>query len=286
MHRAIHAAARTACRALGPVLVCAPLALAGCGAGPTAPATTPTADTAATSAPSRPASEAAPVIGILGGMGPAATADLYEKIIAATPARRDQEHARVVIWADPTVPDRTEALLGNGPDPVPALQRGVDRLEGAGASFLVIACNTAHAFLPRLRTRVPVLGIMEATVETLRAKVPAARRVGLLATTGTLRTGLYQRALAARDLEPVLPSDAGQAEVMEAIARVKRGERGPEVTAIVARVGDGLVRAGAEVLVTGCTELPLVYRTEHAKVPVIDPTDALAHAAVARARGR
>src|SRR5436190_80738 len=83
---------------------------------------------------------------------PAARADLYAKIVAATPAARDQDHPRVVVWADPTTPDRTAALEGVGPSPVPWLQHGVDELERSGATFLVVACNTAHAFLPQLTT--------------------------------------------------------------------------------------------------------------------------------------
>lgn len=225
-----------------------------------------------------------PVVGILGGMGPAATADLYAKIVAATPAQRDQEHVRVVVWADPTTPDRTAALEGTGPSPVPWLQQGVDRLERSGASFIVVACNTAHAFLPQLTTHVPVVRIMDETARAVRETHPAATRVGLLATRGTVKTRLYQDAFAAVGLAVVVPDEARQAAVSEAIARVKRGDKGPDVTALVDKAGRALAaEQGAEVLVTGCTELPLVYRREDAPVPVVDPTDALARAVVRRA---
>src|SRR5436305_14021021 len=97
---------------------------------------------------------ARPIAGILGGMGPAATADLYQKIIAATPATRDQEHIPVVIWADPTVPDRTPAVLDGGEDPTPWLLRGAERLVAMGAAFIAVPCNTAHAFFPRIAPQI------------------------------------------------------------------------------------------------------------------------------------
>ena len=90
-----------------------------------------------------------PIVGILGGMGPLATADFYTKLILATPATRDQEHLRVVMWADPTVPDRSVGILGDGPDATPWLVRGGQMLAAMGAAFIAMPCNTAHAYLPR-----------------------------------------------------------------------------------------------------------------------------------------
>src|SRR5204862_453702 len=103
------------------------------------------------------------IVGILGGMGPLATADLYRKIILATPAGRDQDHLHVIIDADPSVPDRSAALRGEAPDPTPWLLRGARRLEAAGAAFIAVPCNTAHAFLPALRPQlaIPILATIE-----------------------------------------------------------------------------------------------------------------------------
>ena len=132
------------------------------------------------------------IIGILGGMGPLATADLYTKIIRATPATRDQEHLHVIIDADPTVPDRSAFLRGLGPDPMPKLTAGAERLERIGAAFIAIPCNTAHAFLPALRGRVgiPILDMVAETAVRVRRDHPSARRVGILATQGTIESGL------------------------------------------------------------------------------------------------
>ncbi len=227
------------------------------------------------------------IVGILGGMGPAATADLYQKIIAATPATRDQEHLHVVIWADPTVPDRTDALLHGGEDPTPWLVRGAQQLEAMGAGLIAVPCNTAHAFFAAVTDQVaiPLLHMMEETATVIEIMHPEVERVGLLATTGTVAAGLYQEVFATHHIEVIIPpDDLQEAAVMGAIRRVKRGETGVEVTQLVGNAATYLIDHGAEALITGCTELPLVFTSADAPVPVIDPTQVLAEAVVRRAR--
>lgn len=227
------------------------------------------------------------IVGILGGMGPLATADLYRKIILATPAARDQDHLHVVIDADPSVPDRSAALRGEAPDPTPWLLRGARRLEAAGAVFIVVPCNTAHAFLPAVRPQVgiPILDMIAETAARVRVDFPAARRVGVLATRGTIASGLYHRALAAEGLAAITPDDAAQDRLVgAAIAAVKAGDTSAAVGALVVEAGRGLVAAGAEVLLAACTELPLVLTAANAPAPLLDPTQALAEVAVREAR--
>ena len=228
-----------------------------------------------------------PIVGILGGMGPAATADLYTKIIAATPATRDQDHVHVVIWADPTVPDRSNALLHGGADPTPWLRRGARALVEMGASFIAVPCNTAHAFLPRLAADVPVpfLHMMEETATAIEVTYPTIERVGLLATSGTVAVGLYQERFARHHIDVVVPDDERQeGSVMRAIHCVKSGQTGRDVTDLLSVAARYLIDHGAEAVITGCTELPLVFKDGDASVPVIDPTMTLAEAVVRRAR--
>lgn len=227
-----------------------------------------------------------PIVGILGGMGPAATADLYMKIIAATPATRDQDHLPVVIWADPTVPDRSDALLHGGADPTPWLLRGATQLVAMGASFIAVPCNTAHAFFPVIEREitVPLMHMMDETASAVELAHPSIQRVGLLATTGTIASGLYQEWLATHHIEVVVPNDDLQERaVMGAIHRVKAGQTGRDTTDMLSEAAVFLVKHGAEALIAGCTELPLVFRDGDASVPVIDPTRVLAEAIVWRA---
>lgn len=226
------------------------------------------------------------IIGILGGMGPLATADLYLKIIRATPAARDQDHLHTIIDADPSVPDRSDFLRGRGPDPLPKLTAGAQRLERIGASFIAIPCNTAHAFVPALRecVGIPILDMIVATAARVRRDYPQARRVGILATEGTIAFGLYHAALRAEGLEPLQPTTDDQDRLVSpAIAAVKGGDSGPAVGALFAEAGRRLADAGADVLLAACTEIPLALTPGMVPVPLLDPTQVLAEAAIERA---
>jgi len=145
------------------------------------------------------------VIGILGGMGPEATLGFFERIIAHTPATRDQEHLRVIIDSNPHVPDRTAAILLGGESPVPLMVAGVEALQRAGADFVVIPCVSAHFFLEELRRRVslPVISMFDVTAEHIRRDHPRIKTVGLLGTTGTVAGGHFQARLAQDRIETV-----------------------------------------------------------------------------------
>jgi aspartate racemase len=221
-------------------------------------------------------------IGILGGMGPLATADLYQKIIQATPARTDQEHLPVMIHADPSVPDRTEALLHNGEDPVPWLVRGARNLVNAGADFIVIPCNTAHAFLDKVQPEctIPIINMINEAVRSARELLAEQSAAGILATSGTIAAGLYQRALDAQEIRPIVPGSESQELVMETIGRVKAGIIDDDTRKPVLTAAGELEARGAGVLLAACTELPVVLHQQMLNVPLIDPTDVLARAAV------
>ena len=104
-------------------------------------------------------------IGIIGGMGPMATVDLMQKIIQATDAHEDQEHIHILVDNNTDIPDRTAAILGQGPSPLPELLKSAERLTTQGADFLIMGCNTAHYFLPLMlpELKIPVISMIEAT---------------------------------------------------------------------------------------------------------------------------
>ncbi|GAA2490510.1 aspartate/glutamate racemase family protein [Streptomyces longisporus] len=227
------------------------------------------------------------IIGILGGMGPAATADFYAKLVATTPGASDQDHLRTVIWSDPTIPDRTQALLGDGPDPTPWLLDGSRVLREAGATVIAIPCNTAHAFVPRIADHVglPIVHMIGEVARHLGAMGPGLRTAGLLATTGTVRAGLYQDWLDRFGIRLVLPDAAGQdEEVMTAIRAVKSGAYDDTTTALLSRAAQRLIEQGAQAVIAGCTEIPLGLPEDAVDVPLIDPAVILARALVQRVR--
>ena len=218
-------------------------------------------------------------LGILGGMGPAATVDFLAKVIAATPAVRDQDHIPMIISNVPQIPDRSAAILSGSDAPLSALTTGVAMLEAAGADILAMPCNTAHFWYDALerRARRPLLHIVDA----VRRRVTQQDRVGLLATKGTLQGRVYQARLGA-DHRLIVPDDAGQGAVDAAIRELKEGRRN---TRSCEGVIDALLSAGAQTIILGCTELPIVLRNSPLLKFCLDPTQALAEDCVAAARG-
>ena len=231
------------------------------------------------------------VVGVLGGMGPEATLSFYEKLIANTPAARDQDHLRVVIDSNPKVPDRTAALLHGGESPVPMMAAGVEALALAGADFVVIPCVSAHGFLDELRAhiRLPVLSMFDVVVEHLRETRPDIGVVGLLATSGTIGRRRFQDALTRAGLRALVPEPDDQRRVMSAIYEVKGSSAGrtrAEIRQDLCATAERLVAAGAQAIVLGCTEIPLVLRPGDLSVPSFDMVLLLARAAITAAGRR
>ncbi|MEA3118872.1 MAG: aspartate racemase [Paraburkholderia sp.] len=235
-------------------------------------------------------------VGVVGGVGPAATVDFMHKIVRNTPATCDQDHIKVLVEQNPQIPDRTENLIGEGPDPTVSLYATCKKLEAGDADIIAIPCNTAHAFVERIQPylNVPIVNMLTVTVDHLRSTFPALREVGLLATSGTIASGVYQRALEAAGLEQVVPSPALQARVMNAIygpRGVKAGYTSGECMEDIVAAVDALIERGVEVIILGCTELPLLLpqgerRGASGEVAwLADPTDILAKRCVAYARG-
>ncbi|MGI6620538.1 MAG: aspartate/glutamate racemase family protein [Bacillota bacterium] len=217
-------------------------------------------------------------IGIVGGMGPEATCDLYLKIIRNTPAEKDQDHFRVIIDSNPKIPDRTAFIIGQGPDPRPILIETARNAERAGASFLAMPCNTAHYFHEDVKEAVsiPVLHMMDEVASYLKGKVD---QVGILASAGTLRTGLYEKALSAVGITAIAPGEDDQKRVMESIYLVKAGKLEP-AREIILEQGKLLADRGAQAVIAGCTEIPLILKQGDLAVEVVDATDILAKACV------
>ena len=221
-------------------------------------------------------------IGILGGMGPLATADLLIKITTATQADSDREHIRVYIDSDCAIPDRTGAILHGGQDPVPEMTSALRNLERCGADCILMACNTAHYFLPRLQalTETPILDMLSITAKRCAQLFPG-KRAAILGTTGTLQTGIYDRALKEAGVDFLLPDEAQQAWLMHLIYDVVKATRPmqPEEEHWT-RLLEELRARGADYFILACTELPIVANTLQDEGPFVDPTEELARAAV------
>lgn len=219
-------------------------------------------------------------LGILGGLGPMATAYLYEQITRMTDAASDQAHMEILLFSHPAIPDRTAFLLGQSTaDPVPELIATGRRLVNAGAQVLAVPCVTAHAMYGRFAPQLgaPVIRAVRETAAYLKGA--GVQRVGLLATTGTLQTGTLHRALESVGISVCQPSPVGQAKIMDVIYRdVKAGNAAN--MADFSAAADELRAMGAQVLLLGCTELSVVKRDNPLGTGYLDVLDVLAMCAV------
>jgi aspartate racemase len=211
-------------------------------------------------------------VGVIGGMGPAATVDFLRRVIATTPATRDQDHLHLIIDNDPSVPDRTAAVTGDGPDPSPQLAAIAQRLEAAGAEILVMPCNAAHLFAQAITSAVQIPLINWPAEVVDEVKRAGFRRPGLLGTTGTLSAGLYQDAMKGAHLEPIVPTMQEQDALMDAIygpQGVKTiGTKGSTAPSTLARVATNLSSRGADVAVVVCTDLSALEGLDQLELPV------------------
>lgn len=232
---------------------------------------------------------AAPVVGVLGGMGPAATVDFQRRLIAATPAADDADHAHVIVDNNPKVPSRIRALIdGDGEDPTPVLVAMARRLERAGADFLVMPCNTAHHYRPAIAAAVsvPVWDMVAITLAQVAAGTGQGATVGMLASPALRRIGLYEPCASRHNLGLRYADD--EAPLLAVIRAVKADRLQSADRQELDRTAARLVTDGADVLVLACTEFSLMTGAgAGAGVPVIDSMQALAEAtAAAVAAGR
>lgn len=221
--------------------------------------------------------------GVIGGLGPEATLELLRRVLRFTPSEEDQDHIPVLLYNNPRVPSRTKAVLEGGPSPEPALVAMAQKLQQIGADFLVLPCNSAHLYLSKIRQAVdvPVLSMLDLVREHL--ETTPAGSVGLLATTNTVQTGLYDAVLAGREV--VLPQSREQAAVMAVIADVKAGRLSSMERERCFDLAWSLVERGATTVVLGCTELSLIASGDERLAWLVDPLDLLAQTMVDLALG-
>lgn len=233
-----------------------------------------------------------PVLGIIGGMGPLATAYFMELVIALTPAERDQDHLPMVVWNDPQIPDRTAHLLDpSEPDPLPAICEGARALERAGVDYLAMPCNTSHSLFEAIAASVsiPMLDMVRLCTDEALARFGEGSTVAVLATDGTLQSGVYQRYLEARGLRYAVPSPEEQRRVMALIYDGVKANSAPDPRCLV-ELGEVQRALGADGVISGCTELSVLYQDlDERPAWLLDAMDILARACVAwrdEARGR
>ena len=221
-------------------------------------------------------------LGILGGMGPQATQVFYQFVLDRTDAARDQDHLPALILSDTKMPDRTAAILSGDTEALYRRLLGDAKLlEQCGCTAVAIPCNTSHYFADRLQGElsIPIIHMIRETAAALAAQ--GKKRPGILATDGTIQTGLYQKECAALGLEAVAPDPASQKLVMSIIYdEIKQGERGSREK--FAQIDRAIRAAGCDCAILACTELS-VFATYYTLPPFyLDAMMVMAERAVER----
>lgn len=226
------------------------------------------------------------VVGVIGGLGPKATLDFYSKVVDQTVASQDQDHLQVIINSNPKIPNRHTSIAGTGPSCIPSLIESARSLERAGADFLVMVCNTAHAYEDVIvsATNIPFISIISESVKACLAKKPGLSKVGLLAADGCLHADLYQEKFAHFGIDCVTPDETQQQALMSLIYRIKANETGEDVSREMAKQAEALIEQGAEIILAACTEVPLVLKADQIACPLISSTDVLVDSAISYAK--
>ncbi|MCD8045265.1 MAG: amino acid racemase [Clostridiales bacterium] len=225
-------------------------------------------------------------LGVIGGLGPLATACYLELIIRMTEAKRDQDHIDMILYNCPHIPDRTEYILGRSEEsPAPEMIRIGQALARQGVDYIGIPCITAHYFHRELTENisVPIIHAIHETGEELSQN--GIRKVGVMATDGTVQSGLFQEHLREMGIDVILPDERHQRYVMEIIYdNVKAGT--PVDLDKFHRASAHLLRQGAQINILGCTELSLVKKDYPIGREFLDAMEVLAQRSVRLCGGK
>ncbi|EED33167.1 aspartate racemase [gamma proteobacterium NOR5-3] len=228
-------------------------------------------------------------VGILGGMGPAATVDLMQRIIAATPAADDIDHIRMLVDNNPKVPSRMKALVDkNGPSPAPVLRAMARQLRDQGADLLAMPCNTAHHYYDEVSAGVdiPFLNMMELVSSHIAKHQPGVQRVGLLASSALSQIRLYEPWFDALGVEVVYPPAEKQRALMALIVAIKANAGDALGFAALQDCAETLETLGVDCLLIACTELSVISQQLKTPLPSYDAADILAREVVIQATGK
>lgn len=224
------------------------------------------------------------VLGVLGGMGPLATAYFMKIVVDMTESETDQEHIDMLVCNHVSIPDRTKFILDNSNEnPVPILIKDASFLEKSGADVLAMPCNTAHFFFEQIQKEIniPLLHIVKETVEYIAKRDNECKKIGILATKGTNKSGVYQDFCEKNGLEAVMPNKAVSDMLMSIIyEKIKKGKK-VSVGEFLGVIDEMREESGCDAVILGCTELSVIKNDLHLnRYDIVDSLEILAKRSV------
>jgi len=201
-------------------------------------------------------------LGVIGGMGPLATAHFYRLVTQLDSAQFDQEHFEILILSIPSIPDRTRFILGHSnSSPVPAIEEAAKLLKDCGAECIAVPCITSHGLISQKNFELPFINMIDIVFNELRRR--RVRKFGVLATDGTLKTGIFSDRAKSCQMQMLIPDEAAQRRIMANIYdNIKRGDISSTCTSTIVDTSADLISKGAECILLGCTELSLLDLSE------------------------
>jgi aspartate racemase len=226
------------------------------------------------------------IVGVIGGMGPEATLDLFYKIIKNTKAERDQDHIHLIIDNHPQIPDRTSFLMGKGENPLPYILKSAKKLENFGVSAICMPCNTAHYFEEDIKNeiKVPFISIVQSVLEEIKENYKEIKNIGLIATKGTIIGKVYENPLKKEGYNLIILENLID-EIMEIIYSIKGGKI-KENSKKFEKILKEYKKVNSEIVIAGCTEIPLILPYIETDLPIIDSTLSLAKKVIKFVKGQ
>lgn len=222
-------------------------------------------------------------LGVLGGMGPKATAVFFDKVIENTKAERDQEHIDMIILNHATAPDRTSVILeGKEELFLEAVSKDLKLLELAGVSHIAIPCNTSHYFYDDMQamTTVPIIHMVEETIKLIRERYGAGSRIGILATNGTMRTGIYAKVCEQYGMELFVHDDRIQDQAMKIIYTNVKSNMDFSPDELEALIDELVNVHDCRCVILACTELSCIQLSRGAAEVSVDAMQVLVEKAI------
>jgi aspartate racemase len=222
------------------------------------------------------------IVGILGGFGPYATAEFFKRILDFTPAKKDWEHLRIIIDNNPKIPSRARAYLFGEASPIPGMLETIDNLQKAGCDFFICPCNTAHHFLDLMEGQytLPLLNMVDLSVQKIIES--GIKKVGLLGAEVTVLAKTYEKRLAPAGIDVINVEKLEDTRYI--IEAGKQNQLFKEANVLAHKLISDFKAKGAEGIIFGCTEVPLVINSNEVDILVFDTMDILAKETVTYAR--
>lgn len=219
-----------------------------------------------------------PLIGVVGGVGPEASNKFCEFLIKHKKATNDQDNIIFLHYCNPKIPDRTEAILNRGEDPTNEILKTCKTLQDSGANLIAVPCNTAHHFLPEVQKNIdaPIIDMTKVLVKQILSEYPPITKVGILATTGSIKSEIYQNYFKKVGVKSIIPSEKDQENLVMRSIYGKSGIKAGRKTLpkkLLTKAANKLIESGAEAIVLGCTEIPLVLKQKNFGIKLYDPME-------------